>query len=87
MQSIFLELALCSSKNEFGRNDTVFLCLSEVSKCTVSLTNNNLSLKHSSPSKKCKGLGGGVEGGLVRKVRVRLKLFLFDEGGEGSDKK
>ena len=37
MESIYSELALCGSKNECARTDTVFVHLSEVSKGTVSL--------------------------------------------------
>ena len=37
MESIYPELALCGSKNECARTDTVFCSISEVSKGTVSL--------------------------------------------------
>ena len=37
MESIYPELALCGSKHECARTDTVFLHLSEVSEGTVSL--------------------------------------------------
>ena len=37
MESIYSELALCGSKNECARTDTIFVHLSEVSKGTVSL--------------------------------------------------
>ena len=37
MESIYPELALCGSKNECARTDTVFVHLSEVSEGTVSL--------------------------------------------------
>ena len=37
MESIYLELALCGSKNLCAWTDTVFFPISEVSKGTVSL--------------------------------------------------
>ena len=37
MESIYTELALYGSKNEFARTDTVFLPISEVCDGTVSL--------------------------------------------------
>ena len=37
MESIYPELALCGSKNECARTDTVFFPISEVSDGTVSL--------------------------------------------------
>ena len=37
MESIYPELALCGSKNECARTDTVFFTISEVSEGTVSL--------------------------------------------------
>ena len=36
MESIYTELALCGSKHECARTDTVFFPISEVSKGTVS---------------------------------------------------
>ena len=40
MKSIFSELALCGSKNECARTDTVFFPIPEVSDGTVSLLVN-----------------------------------------------
>ena len=44
MESIYPELALCGSKNECGRTETVFLNLSEVSEGTVSLSEDEAFL-------------------------------------------
>ena len=38
METTYPELALCSSKNECAKTDTVFVPISEVSEGTVSLT-------------------------------------------------
>ena len=44
MESIYPELALCGSKNECARTDTVFFPISEVSDGTVSLSNDQLQI-------------------------------------------
>ena len=38
MENVYPELALCGSKNECARTDTVFFRISEVSNGTVSLS-------------------------------------------------
>ena len=42
MESIYTKLALCGSKKEWARTDTLFLYLSEVSKGTVSLITSKI---------------------------------------------
>ena len=42
MESIYTKLALCGSKKEWARTDTLFLYLSEVSKGTVSLIKSKI---------------------------------------------